>query len=134
MDLKNENLIFQLENKKTGKNIYQHEVKLIDFQKEMIKREDVSFFYTFKDIGAELEEEILSKLKLGEKKEEFSFIVKYLDSVLFQSTLDICAIEEKDVKKNEVELYFIFEKISKIIISKISEEHKNIILSGIEKA
>jgi hypothetical protein len=133
MESTNEKLCLQLGKKKTGKIIYQYEVELVNFQKEIIENKDVSFYYTFKDMGVELEENILLKLKLGENKDELSFVIKYLDKTLYESTLDITGIDEKDIQKNEVQLYFIFAKISKNIINKISEIHKDIILSNIEK-
>lgn len=133
MDLTNEKLVFQLVNKKNGNIIYQHEIELLEFQKEMLQNEKVSFFYTFKDMSIELEDAITSKLILGDSKDEVSFVIKCLDKILNESILDVVGIEDKDMEKNEVQLYFIFEKISKSIINKISEEHKNIILSNIER-
>jgi len=133
MDSTNEKLVFQLENKKSGNVIFQYEVDLIGFQKEVLENENVSFFYTFKDMSVELEEKISLKLKLGESKDAISFIVKYSDKILSDLKLDVCGIEEKNISQNEVELYFIFEKVSQIIINKISEEHKGIILASVEK-
>lgn len=133
MNSTNEKLIFQLENKKTKKSIYQHDVELLKFQKETIENENVSFFYTFKDMGVELEEKIISKLKLNGDKDQAVFVVKYSDKVLYESILEINGIDDINASKNEVELYFIFEKLEKIIITKIAETHKDIVLSNIER-
>lgn len=134
MDSTNETLIFQIENKDKGSIIYQHEIELMKFQKETLENEKASFFYTFKDMGVELEDAINAKLKLRESKDELIFIVKYSDNVLHKSSLDVTGIEEEDMPINEVELYFIFDRISKMMISRISEEHKNIILSNTENS
>ena len=134
MDSTNETLIFQIENKDKGSIIYQHEIELMKFQKETLENEKASFFYTFKDMSVELEDAINAKLKLRESKDELIFIVKYSDNVLHKSSLDVTGIEEEDMPINEVELYFIFDRISKMMISRISEEHKNIILSNTENS
>jgi len=128
-----EKLYLRLLNKTTGKVIYEHEIELMEFQKETLQNENVSFFYTFKDIGVEVENIIASKLQLGNNKDEICFVITYLDKTLFESILDVTGIEECNMQKNEVQLYYIFDKVSKNIISKISEEHKNIILSNAEK-
>jgi hypothetical protein len=130
----NEMLIFQIENKNKGTIIYQHETELMKFQKETLENEKASFYYTFKDMSVELEDAISAKLKLGESKDELVFMVKYSDKILHKSFLDVTGIEEKDMPKNEVELYFIFDKISKMMIGRILEEHKNIILSNTENS
>lgn len=130
MELETENLIFSLEDKKTKKTIYKFDVELLDFQKETLKKE-ISFYYTFKDIVNELEESMSLKIKTeGSEKNVFS--IKHLDKTLHEVELDSPGITENEVSKNEVQLYFIFEKVSKIIINKIVEEHKNIILSNLE--
>ena len=128
-----EKLYLRLLNKTTGKVIYEHEIELMEFQKETLQNENVSFFYTFKDIGVEVENIIASKLQLGNNKDKICFVITYLDKTLFESILDVTGIEECNMQKNEVQLYYIFDKVSKNIISKISEEHKNIILSNAEK-
>jgi hypothetical protein len=134
MDSTNETLIFQIENKDKGNIIYQYEIDLMKFQKETLENENVSFFYVFKDMSVELEEAISAKLKLRKSKDELIFIVKYSDKVLHKSPLDVAGIEEEDMSHNEVELYFIFDKISKMMINRISKEHKNIILSNTENS
>jgi hypothetical protein len=131
METSNDKLIFQLENEKTGKVIYKYEIELAKFQKETIENENVSFYYSFKDMKNELEELVISKIKPPQNKEDILFVVRYSDKILYKSILDITGIDEWEMAKNEVELYFIFEKTSKIIINQISEEHKNIILSNI---
>ena len=130
MELETENLIFSLEDKKTKKTIYKYEVELLEFQKETLKKE-ISFYYTFKDIVNELEENMSLKIK-AEGSEKNVFSIKHLDKILHEVELDSPGIAENEVLKNEVQLYFIFEKASKIIINKIVEEHKNIILSNTE--
>jgi len=128
-----EKMYLRLLNKTNGKVIYEHEIELMEFQKETLQNENVSLFYTFKDIGVEVEDAIVSKLQLGNNKDEICFVVTYLDKTLFASILDVTGIEECNMQKNEVQLYYIFDKVSKNIISKISEEHKSIILSNAEK-
>jgi hypothetical protein len=127
-----EKLNFQLKNQKTGNIIYNYDVELLEFQKETIENENVSFFYTFKDIKIELEESIPLKLKLKGSGEGVFLVLKYSDKVLNESIIDSPGISEEDVNKNEVQLYFIFEKLSKILINKIAEEHKNIVFSNVE--
>lgn len=132
MSSNEENLIFLLKNKKNKEVIYQHEIKLLEFQKEIIKNENISFYYAFKDMTAELEDGISLKMKTDGKNENI-FLVKYSDKTLYEVVLDVIGLSKEDVEKNEVELYFIFEKLEKIFVNKIIEEHKNFILSNKEK-
>lgn len=134
MDSTNEKLIFQIESKNKGSVIYQHEIELMKFQKETLENEKASFFYTLKDMSVELEDAISAKLKLRESKDELIFIVKHSDKILHKSSLDVTGIEDKDMSENEVELYFIFDRIGKMMVNRISEEHKNIILSNTENS
>lgn len=130
MDSTNEKLVLQLKNNK--KAIFEYEIELIKFQKEIVENESISFFYTFKDMRVELEEQMLSKLKLNSSRESTSFVISYAGKILYDSAIDAYGINENNISQNEVQLYFIFEKISKNIINKISEEHKSLILSNSE--
>ena len=133
MDSTNEKLVLQLKTNK--ESIFQYEIELVKFQKEIIENDAISFFYTFKDMVIELDEKMQSKLKFNGSKEKIYFTVSYADKVLYESiSLDVIGLSKDNIPQNEVQLYFIFEKISKNIINRISEEHKSIILSNIEKS
>lgn len=134
MNLENENLILQIEDDNSGAVIYEHEIQLLEFQKKTLKNKEISFFYTFKDAGIELDSLISSKIKYQNDKNESVFLIKYLDEVLYKLTLSVTGLNENIVQKNEVELYFIFEKVSKMIVAEILEEHKKMILSNIENS
>ena len=131
MNSEYKNLVFLLEDKKTKKIIYRHDVELVEFQKELLEDKGVSFFYAFKDAVLEIEDELPRKLKL-ETKNETTLLIRHSLNILYQKDLDISGISEKDVEENEVKMYFIFEKASKIVINEIIKEHKNIMLSNRE--
>lgn len=136
MSIENENLIFLLKKKDKEEIIYKYEVELAEFQKKTISNENISFFYTFKDASLELEEELCSKKIVSttaNKSDEIDFVIKLSDENLYETSLDAPAISKEDVEKNEMQLYFAFEKISKGIIGKILEEHKKIVLSEKQK-
>ena len=131
MEERNEQLFFSIENKETKEVLYEYGVELLPFQEKTVKTEGISFYYTFKDIIIELEENIDSKMELSSKGDKILFTVKYNDNILCDQVLDISkTITSEDIKKNEIKLYFIFEKISKIFINKIVEEHKNLLLNS----
>ena len=129
MSLNEENLIFSLENKKTNSTIYQFESNLLEFHREMLKNEKLSFFYTFKDAANELEENLNHSLPVNRNSKTI-LRVKFLDKILHECDLDICNLDETNITKHEIILYFIFEKVSKNVLVKITEEHKNFILSN----
>jgi len=136
MDSTNEKLVFQLENKDKKETVYQYEVGLTEFQREILKDENISFFYTFKDISLELEDKLTYKITQNTDCDEYTmdFIIKFSDKILHKISFDTpMRIDEYAVEINEMALYFLFEKLAKIMVDKISEEHKNIILSNIEK-
>ena len=129
MDSTNEKLVFELLEKKTKKQIYQHQIELLKFQKETLQNENVSLFYTFKDTTSDMEVAMASKLKFNQADDELTFVIRFSNGILHESELDIIGIDETNIGENEVQLYFIFEKISKQIINKIAEEHKRLVLS-----
>lgn len=134
MNLENKNLILQIQDDKSGVVIYEHEIQLLEFQKKILENKEISFFYTFKDAGIELDSLIPLKIKHQKDSNESVFLIKYLGEVLYKLTLSITGLNEDIVQKNEVELYFIFEKVSKMIVAEILEEHKKMILSNIENS
>ena len=131
MNVKNEKLFFSLKNENGV--VYQHEISLLDFQFETIKNENVKLYYTLKDIAFDLEEKINLKLKLSGNKIDTEFSIFLSEKNLYHTILEIPLMEEKDIEKNEVELYYIFEKVAKDVISKIMEEHKNLLLVTAER-
>ena len=50
MESSNEKMFLLLEDKETKETLYQYEIELLEFQKETLSNEEVSFYYTFKDI------------------------------------------------------------------------------------
>jgi hypothetical protein len=134
MNLENKNLILQIQDNQSGVVICEHEIQLLEFQRKTLENKEISFFYTFKDAGVELDSLISSKIKYQENDSEFVFLIKYLDEILYKLSLSITGLNEDAVQKNEVELYFIFEKVSKMIVAEILEEHKKMILSNIENS
>jgi len=132
MSLNEESLIFLLENKETKGIIYQFDAKIIGFQKEMLNKEDVSFYYTFKDVANEAEEKIaVAGFSLGTKSETI-FKVKLEDKILYECDLDV-QLNEEVVIEWEMPLYLIFEDVAKVVLAKITEEHKNYIFSNKKK-
>jgi len=130
MEFTNEKLLLQLNDKKTGKNIYQHEINLVSFQKEILANEEISLFYTFKDASVEFDEQISSKFNLKTGGGEICFTIKYLDSILYSCIFNAVGINESNISQYEMQLYFILESVSKIITNKIAEEHKKWVLSN----
>jgi len=128
----NENLIFILEDKKTKATIYQFEAKILGFQKEMLTKEDVSFYYTFKDVVNEAENTMNTGFAQSSKNET-AFKIILEDKVLYGRDLDIESISEETVSRWEMSLYLIFENAAKTVLNKVTEEHKNYILSSKEK-
>jgi len=126
MSLEKESLVLTI--KSNGKDIYQKEIKLLDYQKEILQNEDISLYYFLKDITIEMEDKLIPKLKLKKQFNKVSFVVSYLNKNLYETEISTEGISEEDVQNNEEEFYFYFEKMSKVIENKIIEEHKNIIL------
>lgn len=130
MDLKDNEKI-KLQIKKGDEIVYQYEFGLLEFQKELMKNENVSFFYLFKDSFNELDDMILEKIKCNSKNIKNTFNIEYLDKSIYSNELSSDFIDSEIVKTNEMEIYFLLEKFSKKIIRNIDEEHKKIIMSNL---
>ncbi len=130
MELSNDNLFFKILNEKTKNVVYEYEMNLLNFQRELLSNEKISLYYALKDIAFSVDEKMQKKLKLNTGGESLCFVVMYGEKILFEISLDVTGLGENNLSQNEIELYFIFEKISKDITSIISEEHKKIVLSG----
>ena len=130
MELSNDNLFFKILNEKTKNVVYEYEMNLLNFQRELLSNEKISLYYALKDIAFSVDEKMQKKLKLNTGSESLCFVVMYGEKILFEISLDVTGLGENNLSQNKIELYFIFEKISKDITSIISEEHKKIVLSG----
>jgi hypothetical protein len=130
---KKDSLVFSIENKKTAKSIYRFDVSLLDYQIELINNNDLALFYVFKDASQEAEELVSKKLNLGKTREDLVIKILNGDKLLYDADFDVFGLEDGNHEKNEVELYFIFDKISKKVLGALSKAHQEILLTNPDK-
>ena len=123
-------MIFSIESKGGEKVFYKHDISLKDFQVQMLKNKNESFYYEFKDTVLSIEDGLIKNVFNNGSGKEVLIIVRLMDDVLFSQSIDVGEICEDIIKQKEMGIYFVFEKHVKVLISEISKRHQALILSN----
>jgi hypothetical protein len=124
-------VIFSLEKKGEKEKLYERMYDLLPFQGEVMENKEVSFFYSLKDLAAEIEEKLIPKInksKEGNALEDVDFRVIYNDKEIFSYGIDTQGLTDESFAANEIEVFYFFESIVKKFEQKVMEEHKRLVL------
>jgi hypothetical protein len=124
-------VVFVLENRSGDVKLYERDKELLPFQKEVMNKEGVSFYYHLKDSAFSIEEKLVPKInnvEEGEKINQITFKVLYEENVIFSHEIDSGSLTYEGFSKNEVEVFYFMESIVDKFENEIMEEHKKMVL------
>ena len=113
--------------------IFEYEQKLPNFYVSILEKDEVNFYYFLKDSAFEIEEKLFPKIhtnKITETNEKITptFRVVVSGKELYHYHLEDADITALDFKGTEVDIFYFLKKIAEKFESKVSEEHKRILL------